>query len=431
MTAPSSTARARSVVRGSTLAASWSTWKKPRSCATAAASASAAAANVSHGSPSASRPASARAAARRGRRRSPRAGPPSSGSGGRSCPRPRPPRGRRRRRPTPSPCSANTVRRGVEDAAAVALGVGAQRVAARRSSRATVYTKRNDPFRFLLPSESPASATTTVHGKPAAPRPRLAAARGVRLRPRADARRARASPRSPASSTTTPSASAWVLTGFLLSASVVHAARRQARRPVRQGARPVDHARLFSARRRSSARSRRRSSVAHRRARHHGRRRRRLPARVRDHQRRVPGRAPRRRDRPRCRRCSASAAASACRSSGVIVDNARHLVALLDRRSSRCPPRSPCCAARARRRRARERTQHRLGAAPRSSRSAWRAPARHHQGQHAGAGARPRPSALPRSAASRCSSLFVAARAARARSRSSTCACSPSARCSP
>ena len=58
-----------------------------------------------------------------------------------------------------------------------------------------------------------------------------------------------------------------------------------------------------------------------RRARAAGRRRRRLPARVRDRARHLPARAHRRRAGHRSARSSASAAASACRCRGVIVDN--------------------------------------------------------------------------------------------------------------
>ena len=70
-----------------------------------------------------------------------RAAPPSWGSGGRACRRRRRPRGRPRRRPTPRPCVGEHLARGVEDAAAVALGVGAQGRGARRSHGRRAYTE--------------------------------------------------------------------------------------------------------------------------------------------------------------------------------------------------------------------------------------------------------------------------------------------------
>ena len=212
----------------------------------------------------------------------------------------------------------------------------------------------------------------------------------------------------------------WVLTIYLLTASIFDADPRPSRRHVRQGAHAAcSCCSCFGARlagRRAVALDRR----ADRRPRDPGRRRRGLPALLRDHPRRVPA-------------ASASATGIGLISatfgigggaglvlSGMIVDHLAYewifwlrllVFVAADRRH---PPVRPRVADQ-------DAGEDRLGRAPRCCRSAWRALLLGGQrGQRAGAGARPRSLGLFAFGRDRARGLGPL-RAARRRSRSSTC----------
>ena len=148
----------------------------------------------------------------------------------------------------------------------------------------------------------------------AAPDARPADARARRAS-RSRSRRRSSSPRCPRSrrsSTPATSAVSWVLTGFLLSASIATPIVGKLGDLYGKGRVLTVVLVLFCARR-GDQRARADDRGADRRARAAGRRRRRVPARVRDRPRHVPARPGRRAAWRSSARSSASAAASGCR----------------------------------------------------------------------------------------------------------------------